>query len=176
MRASYLVRVNFASETLRLWTGAGFLTAGGETWEGVEVASISGLQQAVNGEATQASFVLSGVSSRIVTLARDEWEVEAKGRNIEVLIQFHNDANDLPLETYDQPYSIWAGEMQTPSFDLEGPNKRAITIVAESLFPLRARPAFGQYTEADQQARFAGDRGFELVPGLLKKVVTWPDF
>jgi len=66
--------------------------------------------------------------------------------------------------------------MQTPRFELQGPTKRRITVSAESLFSLRSRPAFSQYTDTDQKLRFSGDRGFEFVPGLVNKIVTWPDF
>jgi hypothetical protein len=66
--------------------------------------------------------------------------------------------------------------MQTPRFELQGASTRRITVSAESLFSLRSRPAFSQYTDTDQKARFPGDRGFEFVPGLVNKIVTWPDF
>ena len=66
--------------------------------------------------------------------------------------------------------------MQTASFELQGPDKRSISVDAESLFSLRSRPPFSQYTDTDQKARFPGDRGFEFVPGLVNKIVTWPDF
>jgi len=177
VRASFLVHLDFTSEPMRIWTGSGKITAGGFDWYGLgQLGAISGLEQAVNGEAPETSFVLSGINSEIMALARDEWTGEGRDRLVRVLIQFHNMEDDRPLELFDAPYSIWAGRMQTPKFELQGPTTRRITVSAESLFTMRARPAFSQYTDADQQARFAGDLGFEFVPGLFNKVVTWPDF
>lgn len=177
VRASFLVLFDFATEPMRLWTGAGKLEAGGHDWMGLgEIGTISGLEQAVNGEAPETSFVLSGINSDIVRLARDEFDEEARDRLVQVLIQFHNYEDDQPLELFDEPYAVWGGRMQNARFELEGPSSRKITVTAESLFALRSRPTFSQYTDADQKARFAGDRGFEFVSTLINKVVTWPDF
>jgi len=177
VKMSCLVLLDFVTEPARLWTGSGTITSGGEQWRGLgNLASITGLETALNGQAPQTSFTLSGVNSAIVSIARDEFETEAKDRLAKVLLQFHNEADDLPLELYDEPYAIWAGRMQNASFQLDGPTKRTITINAESLFAMRSRPAFSQYTDSDQQARFPGDLGFGFVSSLLNKVVTWPDF
>lgn len=177
VRASFLVLFDFATEPMRIWTGAGKITSGGYEWHGLgALGSISGLEQAVNGEAPETTFVLSGINSEILTLARQEWREEALNRLAKVYLQFHNDEDDRPRELFDEPYAIWAGRMQTPRFELQGPTKRRITVSAESLFSLRSRPAFSQYTDTDQKLRFSGDRGFEFVPGLVNKIVTWPDF
>lgn len=177
VRASFLVLFDFVTQPMRIWTGAGKIVTGGEEWYGIgALGSISGLEQAVNGEAPQTTFVLSGINSEIMSLARNEWESEAKDRLAQVLIQFHNEDDDQPLELFDAPYAIWGGRMQTPRFELQGPKTRKITVAAESLFALRSRPAFSQYTDSDQRARYPGDLGFEFVPGLINKIVTWPDF
>ena len=177
VRVSFLMLLDFVNQPMRIWTGAGKITAGGADWYGVgSLASISGLEQAVNGEAPETTFILSGINAEIVNLARTEWKEEALDRLIKVYLQFHNDDDDRPRELFDEPFAIWAGRMQTPRFELQGPTKRRITVSAESLFALRSRPAFSQYTDADQKLRFAGDRGFEFVPGLVNKIVTWPDF
>ena len=177
VRASFLVLLDFATTPMRLWTGAGKLPSGGHDWMGLgEIGSISGLEQAVNGEAPETTLILSGVNSEVVRLARDEFNDEARDRLVTVLIQFHNFEDDRPLELFDEPYAVWSGRMQNARFEFEGPATRRITITAESLFSLRSRPVFSQYTDADQQARFSGDRGFEFVPTLINKIVTWPDF
>ena len=177
VRCSFLVLFDFVTTPMRLWTGAGELPAGGHTWSGLgELGSITGIEQAIAGEAPAAQFILSGIDSEILSKARDEWESEAKDQPATVYIQFHNFEDDRPLELFDQPYAIWSGKMQTPSFDLRGADERKITVTAESRFALRSRPPFSQYTDRDQQQRFSGDLGFELVPSLINKIVTWPDF
>lgn len=177
VRASFLVLFDFVTTPMRVWTGAGSIVTAGQTWYGIgAIGSISGLEQAVNGEAPETTFVLSGVNPEIVTLARSEWRDEALDRLAKVYLQFHNDDDDAPRELFDAPFAIWAGRMQTPRFELQGPSSRRITVSAESLFALRSRPAYSQYTDTDQKLRFPGDRGFEFVPGLVNKTVTWPDF
>jgi len=177
VRASFLVLLDFLSQPSRIWTGAGKITAGGYDWLGVgQLASISGLEQAINGEAPTTTLGISGVDPALVPIARDEFEAEAKDRLAKVLIQFHNLEDDRPLEFFDAPFAVWAGRMQTAQFEMQGPKKRSISIVAESLFSLRSRPSYSQYTDTDQRARFDGDRGFEFVPSLLNKIVTWPDY
>lgn len=177
VRVSFLVLFDFATQPMRVWTGAGKLETGGADWFGIgALASISGLEQAINGEAPETTFILSGVNSQVVSLARDEWREEALDRLVKVYLQFHNAEDDRPLELFDEPYAIWSGRMQTPSFELQGTTTRTITVSAESLYTLRSRPPYSQYTDTDQKSRFAGDRGFEFVPSLINKVVTWPDF
>lgn len=177
VRASFLVMFDFVTEPMYIWTGAGSIDTGGQTWKGLgNFGSITGLEQAINGEAPETTFTLSGIDSTIVSVARDEFESEAKDRLAKVLLQFHNYEDDRPLELFDEPYAIWAGRIQTARFELQGPTKRTISVAAESLFSLRSRPNFSQYTDSDQRSRFSGDRGFEFVTSLTNKVVTWPDF
>lgn len=177
VKVSFLVLFDFVTQPMRVWTGAGKITTAGEDWFGIgALASISGLEQAVNGEAPETTFILSGVNSEIVSLARTEWRDEALDRLAKVYLQFHNDDDDRTRTLFDQPFAIWAGRMQTPRFELQGPTTRTITVTAESLFSLRSRPAFSQYTDTDQKFRFPGDKGFAFVPNLINKTVTWPDF
>lgn len=177
VRCSFLILFDFDSGPWRVWTGAGRIETAGETWLGVgSLVSISALEQATNGEAPAANFSLSGVPGELLTLVRDEFDAEALDRIVTVYLQLHNKYDDCALELYDQPFAIWGGRMQTPRFELTGLARRVVGVAIESLFSLRSRPAFSQYTDSDQQARFPGDRGFEFVPTLVNKVVTWPDF
>lgn len=178
VRCAFLVLLDFVGEPMRVFSGAGKITtAGGVEWFGLgNVASISGLEQAVSGTAPETQFTLSGVDPDIVRLTRDEFEAKAKNQIATVLIQFFNADDDRALMLYDAPYPIWSGRMQTARFEIKGPKSRTITVSAESLFSLRSRPASSQYTDTDQRQRFPGDRGFELVPQLVNKTVPWPDY
>jgi len=178
VRMAYLVLFDFDGEPMRVWSGVGkLITSGGVEWYGLgNIGSISGLEQAVNGEAPETTFVMSGVDPTIVRLTRDEFETKAKNRLVQVMVQFCNDDNDKALELFDAPYPIWAGRMQIPRFEMEGPSARKITVSAESLFSLRSRPSSSMYTDVDQRNRYPGDLGFEFVPTLINKTVTWPDF
>jgi len=176
-----LVKFDFASETVRLWTGPGPLeTNDGALWLGTgELGGMSGIEQAVNGQAPEGTFTLSAVDADIMRLARDEFAEEVRGRIARVYIQFFgvddpdDPDNQRPL---DNPYPVWAGRMLTPTFAFDAGGERSVTISAESLFSLRSRPRHAMYTDRDQQHRFPGDRGFEFVGSLVNKVLTWPDW
>lgn len=177
-----LVLFDFVTEPVRVWlNGFGQLkTNDGNVWDGLgRMGSIAGIEQAVNGEAPEVTFTLSGVDAQMVRLARDEFETECKGRLITVLLQFFgtddpdDPDNQRPL---DLPYPIVTARALTSEFTFGERDERSITIRCESLFSLRSRPRAALYTDADQQRRFAGDLGFAFVASLKNKVITWPDY
>ena len=180
---AFLVWFDFTSEPVHLWiNGNGLLkTNDGQEWKGLgQIGSISGIEQAVNGDAPEMSFTLSGIDAQIMRLARDEYDAEVKGRFVYVLVQFfgvddpEDPDNQRPL---DNPYPVACGRCLRPEFQADAESgERSVAIKAESLFSLRSRPKYAMYTDADQQRRFAGDRGFEFVASLVNKVVTWPDY
>jgi len=179
--AAFLAMFDFTSGPMRLWRGGGLLrTRDGNQWQGLgALGNVTGIEQAVNGEAPEAVFTLSGVDNEVVKKARDEFKEEVLGRRATVYLQFFGEPdqadpdNQRPL---DLPYPLWTGRMLTPTFSFGDDGERSIAISAESLFSLRSRPKFGMYTDRDQQRRFPGDRGFEFVASLVNKVVTWPDY
>lgn len=180
VEAAWLVLFDFTSEPIRLWGGNGLLrTSDGNRWNGIgSLAAVSGIEQAINGQAPQASFTLSGIDAQVMRLARDEFIAEVKGRKVTAYLQFFgaddpaDPDNQRPL---DAPYPVWCGRALTPEFAFQD-TERAVTIKCESLFSLRSRPQFAMYTDADQQRRFPGDLGFEFVGTLVNKSVTWPDY
>ena len=186
VEAATLVSMHFTSETWRLWGGFDELeTNDEEKWKALgELGSISGIEQATNGTAPEATMTLSGVSPRIIQLARDDFGTEARGRLVRVWLQFfgvEDEADPDNQRCLDLPYPIWAGRMLRPGFtfdrgDDDSPEEATVSVTLESLFTARSRPNFALYTDSDQQARFPGDKGFQFVPSLVNKVLTWPDY
>ena len=178
VQATYLVKLDFLTTPLRVWTGNGILgtPATGEEWAGLgTLGGISGLEQAVNGQAPETTLTLSGIDKDLLNLALDDYDVEVRNRTATVFIQFFTGEDDAESTLVDAPYGIWSGRMRTPTFIVE--RKMAeVRVAVESLFSLRSRPNFGMYTDRDQQKRFPEDRGFDFVGLLQNKVVTWPDF
>lgn len=181
VQCAFLVMFDFASGPLRLWRGMGRLdTNDGNQWKALgELGSITGIQQAVNGNAPEMTFTLSGVDADAQRKARDEFATEAKGRMVYVLLQFFgtddpgDPDNQRPL---DNPYPIAAARMLRPEYVADSGGERSIAVRCESLFSLRSRPRWAMYTDSDQQHRFPGDKGFEFVGAVVNKVVTWPDY
>ncbi len=181
VQLAFLTHFQFTTQPMRLWKGEGMLkTNDGQRWSGIgKLGSMSGIEQAVNGEAPEMTFTLSGIDADIMRLAKDEFQAEVKGRLVYVLIQFFGVAdpddpdNQRPL---DNPFPVCCGRCLSPTFTFNDAGERSVALSAESLFSLRSRPAYAMYTDSDQQQRFPGDEGFEFVGALVNSVVTWPDF
>ncbi|AMU90538.1 hypothetical protein ATM17_16060 [Sphingopyxis macrogoltabida] len=177
-----LVHFDFTTQPMGLWNGGGILrTNDARLWSGLgTLGSMSGIEQAVNGEAPESAFTLSGIDADVLRLSRQEFEPECKGRIVRVLIQFFgiddpaDPGNQRPL---DNPFPIHASRILGATFTVDQENgERAVTLSGESLFSLRSRPKYAMYTDRDQQRRFPGDKGFEFVQAIVNKVLTWPDY
>lgn len=163
-----LVRMDFTSRTVRFWDGVGYLTAGGEEWQGHGgLISISGMEQAEGLGASQATFTLDGTTPELLEAARTS-DVEVKNRPIAVFLQFLSDRY-VPL---DQPVAVWAGRMDRMSASI-GLKTQSLSLTAESLFVERIRAPWGLQTDSDQQARWPGDLGYSFMPSLRYKSVPW---
>ncbi len=163
-----LYEFEFASKTVRFWSGYGKITAGGHEWIGSgKLISATGMAQPAGLTAPAANFTLSGASPELVAFAAQA-EAEVTGRRCAVYIQFLSRAYT-PL---DSPIPIWVGRMDTLSFRAGG-KQRVISMSAETLFVDRTRAPHGFMTDADQKARWPGDRGMEFMALLINKTITW---
>lgn len=166
-----LIRFDFQSETKRVWTGFGRLkTLDGNAWDGVgDVVSIDGLAAAVSGAATTGTIGASGVSPELIAKATGEKD-EFMQRPIALFLQvFQGGAlvgNPVPL----------ALRIMTSMEVTRNAATRSISISHESPYVGRNNPAYGTYSDRDQQSRFAGDRFCERVPFLLFKQEIWPSY
>ena len=175
VQAAFLVEFRFVSATMRLWNGNGDLSAGGHTWKGLRgLGQIDGLEQAINGQAPQATFSISGVSTQ--TQGEEQGDpLDYVNQPDIVYLQFFNP----DWSTLDSPYAIWGGTMQTlqESFAWDDSKKAwvsTIGVTAESWFVGRGRPPFSYYSDRDQQHRFSGDLGLEYMAAMQNYTVRWP--
>lgn len=175
--ASLLCFMGFKDTPRRWWMGLGDLAAGGHIWQGTgDLIQIEGLEQALGTAAPKTTFTLSGVDATVVSLARQA-SARVKDRPCQVYIQFFEIApggDQMPWAPLDAPYAIWSGIMDQMSYAADGPSQRRVTLTAESIWTGRRRPAYGFWTDRDQQSRFPGDRGLEQVVSLVQKTIRWP--
>ena len=61
------------------------------------------------------------------------------------------------------PFVMFSGTMQRMPWKATA-TERTLTVEAEGLFFRRNAPPRGRWTDADQKARYPGDRGFERMP------------
>lgn len=182
VQVALLATFEFTSTTVRLWSGNGVLqTLDGESWNGIgSWGAVDGIEQAMNGEAPEATFTLLGTDAEIAALVREEFADEVAQRPVRLHLQFFG--QDDPADpgnqrVLDDPWTFWSARCFVPVFILdEDSGEESIAITAEGLFARRSRPRYAMYTDADQQARHAGDKGFQFVSELVKQELTWPDY
>lgn len=174
VRLAVLCEFDFVGGAGRYWLGFGpLLTADGRRWEGTgALGKIEGLDVPVGTTAPKTTFTLSGVDARAAALVRQQGAA-VRGRDVRVLLQFYQETGG-EIVRFDAPVEAWSGEMDLPRYDALGGGKFAVSVAAEGPWAARNKPPFGFYTDTDQQRRWPGDRGLELMASLPGKVVNWP--
>lgn len=180
VRLDLLVEFRFASETMRVWNGNTALETGGNTYLPMYgYGSIDGLGMASGTASEAVTFQMSGLPGQaldFLAMALDS-NNEVDQRIVVVSLQLFDDEWQ-PLGV---PAPIFWGFMQPPRISrtemgsTEGAIQ-SISMTAENAFFNRSRPAYGKYTDRDQQVRFPGDRFFQFTPNLVQKVFTYPDY
>ena len=149
--------------SLHFWSGVGDLTIDGQTYTGAgDLLSLSEMQESSDIAAYGATLTLSGIPSNLVNLARSE---PYQGRR--AIIKFGVD-NAGTKSTV----TVFTGEMDQMTINV-GPETATITLNVESRLVDLERPRVRRYTDADQQARFPGDKAFEFVNELQLRPIKW---
>lgn len=171
VRRAVLVSFAFADAPAYYWQGYGPLrTADNQVWQGAgTLGEISDLDSPVGTSAPVARFTMSGVDVSVAAKAR-AGAPNVRGRLVQVMVQFYTDE----LGLVDSPVVAWTGVLDLPKYSADGTGRYTVTISAETEWVARNKPPFGFLTDTDQQVRFPGDRGLELVASLVNKAVNWP--
>lgn len=178
-----LVLFDFASGARRLWLGYGDLRAGGETWTGGGgLVSISSLGRTASGQSSSVTFTLAGVPMEdgAEGLMADAYRLAAgdkadyAARDVVVYLQFFDVTGDVPLYPLDSPLAVWAGVMDVLAVNIEGPSVTSISLTCENENSDRRRPRYGLLTDADQQARYPGDKSCQFRARLRTKQLKTP--
>lgn len=172
VRVMRLVRMDFASETIRVHQAAGPLrTADDQVWSGLgELGTISDIDRAVVPSGGSPSLTLSGVEPALIakTLAASS---EVKGRPVRIFDQHFSD--DLGL--LDAPLAIWSGLMDRMTIQDSG-GTAAITVTTVTLLYNRRRPAFGYLNAASQRRLYPNDGGADQLSRLVQATEAWPSY
>lgn len=160
-----LVKAEFDSGDLLLWSGLGQIMFNGDTYNGAgQVLSISPVEETQALRANSVSFELSGVDPTIIALANTE---QFQGRTITAWFGALDDTG-----LVSDPYKMFSGLIDTMS-SKSGREKATVVIVAESdLIDLRAKKE-RRYTPEDHKAEYPGDTFFDFVPGIQDRKITW---
>lgn len=156
----------FASGTLRLWSGIGDLSWNSYTWTGVgSLASISSVTETADTSAQGITVSLSGIPSSLVSLFLGDVRQGSAGK---VYLGFTDSSGDV----ISSPYMLFEGRLDVPAME-ESAESAVISITYESRLIDLERPRESRYTNEDQQREFAGDLGFEFVPSLQDITINW---
>ena len=154
-----LFDVGFTSGAAYYWDGFGPLTCYGHTYLGAaNVVARSEIPFGVDDEAGDLTLTMSGVDATILNMVRAE-EAEIYGRPLVIWGQFFGE----DLQPSGTRWQLFNGTMDVPTYSAGSVGERSITIPCEGEWTDRNSPRHSLFSDKDQKARFAGDRGLEYV-------------
>lgn len=155
----------FDSGTLRLWTGIGNFTLGGNVYTGA--GSLIGIEPVTENnqlEVTGTAITLSGIDSSVLSLAISE---PYQGRVVTVTLALL-DASNAVIGS--NPLFVGRCDVMTASDDGA---TCTITITVENKKVDLTRARARRYEEADQRKYYPTDRGFQFVTAIQDAQVQW---
>ena len=166
VRPIVLVRCAFDSGALNLWTGIGNLTVGGVTYVGAGgLLSVGEMKESSDLAANGITITLEGVTSPLITKARDE---NYQGRELKVLLGATDASNGVIAD----PVVIFSGFMDTMTINETG-ETASIAVTVENRLIEFEKTRVRRYTAEDQRIDFPDDRGLEFVAELAEKAIMW---
>lgn len=166
----------FASGALRLWSGLGSFVWGGKTWTGAgHLISIGDIEEGREVAAGGTSIYLAGVEPAHISLALGEARQNMPGKCWLALMQTRAEAGaNAPATGCDwvpigEPVLLFVGGLNVPRVPVSA-DKALIELQYTNRLAGLTAPAAWRYSDADQQAKFAGDRAFEYVTSSVTKI------
>lgn len=166
VRPVFFYQGEFASGTVRLWSGVGPITWNGNTWTGAgDLISLSTIDE--NSEIRAAGFTVSlnGQSASILSLSMAQVRHGLSGK---VWIGALDSAGAIVSD----PFLAFSGRADAPEIVDEG-ESATISLAYESRLIDLDKTRERRYTHEDQQIDYAGDYGFEYIPKLQDAQFNW---
>lgn len=165
------VHMDFRDMPRRWWTGFADMSYDGHLWQGVgDVINISNLTSAYALSAKQVTFQLAATKEMLALALAAKGRVRDRAVTIYEAL-FAKEPVTIGGVTYrsdlDGPiaaFSLFAGTMQRMPWRGKGASERSLGLECEGLFFRRNAAPRGRWTDADQKARYPGDKGFERLP------------
>lgn len=164
-RCAILIEAYFDSGTLRIWSGIGDLSWGGNTYTGsFGILDVQVPNETAETRAAGSQITLSGLSSSIIALADGE---PYQGRKIIIRLALF-DATEAVIATPDQV----VGYIDVIEPQEEGATARVVLNTESRLVALE-RANERRWTSEDQKLRYAGDKGFDFVSAIQQAEIRW---
>ncbi|HYC64519.1 MAG TPA: hypothetical protein VEC14_07305 [Reyranellaceae bacterium] len=162
---AFFAEFQFASGTVRFWSGYGEKIWDGQTWNGAgELAGFSAVDETTEIGAAGMTFTLSGVPNALRALALAD---AYRNRLCKLWLAILDAAGNVTAT-----YQAFGGRMDVLTLEAAGPTSTIALAAFNRLVDLhRARAS--RYTHAEQLRRFPGDLGCEFAAKLAEKPLWW---
>ena len=162
--------LEFSDGTLRFWNGYGniTMTAGGssKTFTGLgDFLGISPISESSTLQMSGVTLSMSGIKSSLISTALS---AQYTNRNGAIYLGMYDTSRNVIADVY----TIFKGKMDVLNISEQG-NTATITLNIESRLISFDLPIDRKYTLEDQQVDFPNDVGFEFIPDLQDKEITW---
>jgi len=166
VRPIYLVKMEFDSGNLNLWSGLGNLVYSGETYVGAgDLLAISSIKESEELTANGITVTVSGVKQSLVSIARDE---PYQGRKVTLYLGAFDESADI----ISSPVILFSGFMDVMTISDSGETS-TITIAAENKLIAFDRASIRRFTAEDQRIEYPNDKGFEFVSRIAQQEIIW---
>ena len=166
LRPVVFLEGEFASGTLRLWTGVGQIDWNGQTWTGGgTLLGISEITETADVRAVGISVSLSSMPASVISLV-----IGQARQGLPLTIYFG--AMDAAGAVTATPYRSYQGRLDVPTIEDAG-ETGIVAIAYESRLIDLERPRARRWTHEDAQIDTPGERGFEYLSGLANREVYW---
>lgn len=162
------VDLDFPSGHVRVWTGYGEITIGGNIYSGLgELGRITFPTERAGLDASRKTFQLSGTDVDPALVSESDIDA-CFGREVTEYLGFLNNSTGILV---DEPEVNWEGRID--SVRRRDGAEPSIEINAEHRLVILDKTSFWRWTNEHQQRFYAGDTGFSFVNSSLLREVVW---
>lgn len=167
VRPALMVRGDFDSGLVALWTGYGDIVWNGETYTGAgHLVGIESVEEQTKIQATSGKVVLTGVPSEILSLALAE---PYQGRRVDIYLALFDETT--PSLIVD-PSILFSGLADVMTV-LDDGATCSVSLSVESRLRDLQRARIRRYEDQDQKLDYPDDRGFEFVSVIQDVNLKW---
>ena len=166
----FAIELEISDGTLRFWTGNGdiTMTAGGssKTFTGLgDFLGISPISESSTLQMQGINILLTGIKSSLISSILS---AQYTNRDATLYMGLFNTSGSVIADVY----TLFKGKMDVCNISENGETSN-ISLNVESRLVVFELPKERLYTLEDQQIDFSTDLGFEFIPELQDKEITW---
>jgi hypothetical protein len=166
-RFCFFAEFEFASGTLRMWSGTGDKGWNSQTWTGLgDLVGFGPIDETTEIGASGMSFTMSAVKNSIRALALAD---KYRGRKCRLWIAIL----DADLSTVVGTYQVFAGRMNTMALTAADAEMSRLSLSAESRLVDLRRPRPSRHTAAEQKRIDPTDTSHDRTAKLAERPLPW---